>query len=141
MRQSRLIHLATAVALGLTLGAPLPAAAQTPTPAARDTVDSAAARSVLLPGVVVTASRSARPAREVAATVNVMPRAVIRSSPARTTDDLLRQVPGIELPRTSSTVSGVGLRRGGGNFSSSVRPTMSATISATEVSANGFVAM
>jgi len=106
MRQSRLIHLATAVALGLTLGAAFPAAAQTSTPAARDTVDSAAARSVLLPGVVVTASRSARPAREVAATVNVMPRAVIRSSPARTTDDLLRQVPGIELPRTSSTVSG-----------------------------------
>jgi outer membrane cobalamin receptor len=98
----------------LTLGAALvaacsaaPLAAQaTSRPAPADSADSARARSMLLPGVVVTASRSARPAREVAATVNVMPREVVRTNPARTTDDLLRQMPGVELPRTSSTVSG-----------------------------------
>lgn len=65
-----------------------------------------ARRSVLLPGVVVSASRTARPAREVAATVNVLTPAVVRTSPARTTDDLMRQAPGVELPRLSSTVSG-----------------------------------
>jgi outer membrane receptor protein involved in Fe transport len=42
----------------------------------------------------------------VAATVNVLTPEEVRTSPARTTDDLLREVPGLELPRTSSTVSG-----------------------------------
>jgi iron complex outermembrane receptor protein len=62
--------------------------------------------SLLLSDVVVTATRGAEPAKNVAATVHVLPRSVIASSPARTTDDLLREVPGVELPRTSSTVSG-----------------------------------
>lgn len=98
----------TAHAILIALCTALPAGAQTPRRASDSAAraDSAATRSILLPGVVVTASRTARPAREVAATVNVMPRAVIRTSPARTTDDLLRQLPEVELPRTSSTVSG-----------------------------------
>lgn len=62
--------------------------------------------SILLSQVVVSATRSARPASEVAATVNVLPPEQVRSAPARTTDDLLREMPGLELPRTSSTVSG-----------------------------------
>lgn len=62
--------------------------------------------SVLLSDVVVSASRLPRSAREVAATVNVMSHDQIRTNPARTTDDLLREMPGVELPRTSSTASG-----------------------------------
>ncbi|MDQ6768777.1 MAG: TonB-dependent receptor [Gemmatimonadota bacterium] len=62
--------------------------------------------SVLLSDVIVSASRSPQSPREVAATVNVMSREQIRTNPARTTDDLLREMPGVELPRTSSTVSG-----------------------------------
>lgn len=65
-----------------------------------------AASSVLLSDVVVSATRTAQQAREVAATVNVMPREQVETSPARTTDDLVREMPGLELPRASSTVSG-----------------------------------
>lgn len=62
--------------------------------------------SVLLSGVVVSATRSVEAARAVAATVNVMPAEAVRTSPARTADDLIRELPGVELPRTSSTASG-----------------------------------
>jgi outer membrane receptor protein involved in Fe transport len=62
--------------------------------------------SLLLSDVVVTATRGLEPAKTVAATVPVLPRAAIATSPARTTDDLLREMPGVELPRTSSAVSG-----------------------------------
>ena len=65
-----------------------------------------AAGPPLLSDVVVTASRTAEPPRVVAATVHVLPPERVRTSPARTTDDLLREMPGVELPRTSSTVSG-----------------------------------
>lgn len=62
--------------------------------------------SVLLPGVVVTATRTPVIGRDLAAVVHVLSPEQIRTSPARTTDDLLREAPGVELPRTSSTVSG-----------------------------------
>src|SRR3982751_290378 len=62
--------------------------------------------SVLLSDVVVSASRLPQSPRQVAATVNVMSREQVRTNPARVTDDLLREMPGVELPRTSSTVSG-----------------------------------
>jgi outer membrane cobalamin receptor len=76
-------------------------------PGAAATADFALAPgSVLLSGVVVSAARSAEAARAVAATVNVMPPEAVRTSPARTVDDLVREMPGIELPRTSSTASG-----------------------------------
>jgi outer membrane receptor protein involved in Fe transport len=62
--------------------------------------------SALLPDVVVSASKIPQSPRQVAATVNVMSREQVRTNPARVTDDLLREMPGIELPRTSSTASG-----------------------------------
>lgn len=62
--------------------------------------------SVLLSGVVVSAARSVEAARAVAATVHVMAAEAVRTSPARATDDLIRELPGLELPRTSSTASG-----------------------------------
>lgn len=65
-----------------------------------------AAAPPLLSDVVVTATRTPESPREVAATVHTLPPERVRTSPARTTDDLLREVPGVELPRTSSTVSG-----------------------------------
>ena len=65
-----------------------------------------AAGPPLLSDVVVTASRAPEAPREVAATVHVLPPERVRTSPARTTDDLLREMPGVEFPRTSSTVSG-----------------------------------
>jgi outer membrane cobalamin receptor len=67
---------------------------------------SLAEGSLLLSDVVVTANRSAEPASRVAATVHTLSREAIATSPARTADDLLREMPGLELPRTSSTVSG-----------------------------------
>ncbi|MGI8507977.1 MAG: TonB-dependent receptor [Gemmatimonadaceae bacterium] len=71
------------------------------------TVDFALTRgSALLSEVVVSATRSPLPAREVAATIHTMSPEQVRTSPARTTDDMLREMPGLELPRTSSTVSG-----------------------------------
>lgn len=77
------------------------------TAAATTNADFALRRgSVLLSQMVVSATRTARPASEVAATVNVLSPEQVRSAPARTTDDLLREMPGLELPRTSSTVSG-----------------------------------
>lgn len=60
----------------------------------------------LLSDGVVTATRTPEAPRDVATTVHVLPLERVRTSPARTTDDLLREMPGVELPRTSSTVSG-----------------------------------
>ncbi len=65
-----------------------------------------AAGPPLLSAVVVSATRTAESPQAVAATVHVLPPERVRTSPARTTDDLLRELPGVELPRTSSTVSG-----------------------------------
>lgn len=71
------------------------------------TVDFALAPgSVLLSGVVVSAARSAESAQAVAATVNVMPAEAVRTSAARSADELLREMPGVELPRTSSATGG-----------------------------------
>lgn len=62
--------------------------------------------SMLLPGVVVSAARVVEAARAVAATVHVLAPEAVRTSAARTADDLVRELPGVELPRTSSTASG-----------------------------------
>jgi outer membrane receptor protein involved in Fe transport len=61
---------------------------------------------LLLPGVVVSATRVPRPAERVAATVHVLTREEVRSAPGRTPDDVVRLMPGVELPRVSGTVSG-----------------------------------
>jgi outer membrane receptor protein involved in Fe transport len=64
------------------------------------------AGSLMLSSVVVSATNSApTEARNVAATVNVMTPQQVRQSPARETQDMLREIPGVELPRTSSQVS------------------------------------
>lgn len=60
----------------------------------------------LLSDVVVTATRTPEAPNEVAATVHVLTPERVRTSPARTADDLLRELPGVELPRTSSTAGG-----------------------------------
>jgi outer membrane cobalamin receptor len=65
-----------------------------------------AERSLLLPGVVVSAARTPLPAGQVAATVNALSTQAVRASPARTVDDLLREAPGVQLPRSSSVASG-----------------------------------
>src|SRR3954469_22144863 len=62
--------------------------------------------SILLPGLVSTANRLPTEATHVAATINTLEPAQIRTSPAREAQDLLREIPSVELPRTSSIVSG-----------------------------------
>src|SRR5574337_1578158 len=71
---------------------------------------------VALEPVVVSASRVEQRLRDVPANVTVITREDIEQSPARTVDDLLRQVPGFSLFRRSSslvthpTAQGVSLR-------------------------------
>jgi outer membrane receptor protein involved in Fe transport len=62
--------------------------------------------SLLLSSVVVSATRTPEEASKVTGTVNVITPAQVRQSPARSSQDLLREVPSIELPRTSSLVGG-----------------------------------
>jgi len=67
---------------------------------------SLAQGSLLLSGVIVSATRTPTEANRVAATVNVLTAEQIETSPARESQDLLREMPGVELPRTSSLVGG-----------------------------------
>src|SRR5262249_28207318 len=62
--------------------------------------------SLLLSSVIVSATRSAVEASKVATTVNVLTPEQVRQTPARETQDMLREIPAVELPRTSSTVGG-----------------------------------
>src|SRR5689334_3636863 len=62
--------------------------------------------SILLPGLVTTANRLPQETRLVAATVNTLEPAQIRTSPAREAQDLLRELPSVELPRNSSIIAG-----------------------------------
>ena len=62
--------------------------------------------SLMLSSVIISATRAPTEARKVAATVNVLTQEQIRTSPARESQDLLREIPGVELPRTSSQVGG-----------------------------------
>ena len=62
--------------------------------------------SLMLSSVVVSATRTPMEAGKVTSTVNVVTREQIRQSPARGSQDLLREVPAVELPRTSSLVGG-----------------------------------
>ena len=62
--------------------------------------------SLLLSNVIVSATRTPTPASRVASTVNVLGPEQIAASPARETQDMLREMPGVELPRTSSLVGG-----------------------------------
>ncbi|HEY4132596.1 MAG TPA: TonB-dependent receptor plug domain-containing protein, partial [Gemmatimonadaceae bacterium] len=62
--------------------------------------------SLLLSSVVVSATRTAVDASKVASTVNVLTPEQVRQSPARETQDMLREIPAVELPRMSSLVGG-----------------------------------
>ena len=62
--------------------------------------------SLMLSGVVTTATRTPTLADQVATTLNVLTPREIETSPARESQDLLREIPGVELPRTSSLVGG-----------------------------------
>ena len=62
--------------------------------------------SLMLSSVVTTATRTPTVASLVATTVNVLSPHEIETSPARESQDLLREIPGVELPRTSSLVGG-----------------------------------
>jgi iron complex outermembrane receptor protein len=62
--------------------------------------------SLMLSSVVTTATRTPTLASQVATTVNVLTPQEIETSPARESQDLLREIPGVELPRTSSLVGG-----------------------------------
>jgi outer membrane receptor protein involved in Fe transport len=72
--------------------------------------------AVRLEPVVISASRVEQRLRDVPANVTVITREEIQQSPARTVDDLLRQIPGFSLFRRSSslvthpTTQGVSLR-------------------------------
>jgi outer membrane receptor protein involved in Fe transport len=62
--------------------------------------------SLLLSSVIVSATRTPIAASQVASTVNVLTPEQVRQSPARESQDLLREIPSVELPRTSSLVGG-----------------------------------
>jgi outer membrane receptor protein involved in Fe transport len=62
--------------------------------------------SLLLSSVVVSATRTQVEAAKVASTINVLTPEQVRQSPARESQDLLREMPAVELPRTSSLVGG-----------------------------------
>jgi iron complex outermembrane receptor protein len=62
--------------------------------------------SLMLSSVVVSATRTPTEANRVASTINVLSPEHIQASPARESQDLLREIPGVELPRTSSLVGG-----------------------------------
>jgi iron complex outermembrane recepter protein len=62
--------------------------------------------ALMLSDIVTSATRTPAEASRVATTVNVLSQQDIVTSPARETQDLLREIPGVELPRTSSLVGG-----------------------------------
>lgn len=109
---SGLIAVAGLVALGALIQSPPVAwGAVTDSP-----VPGGVEEAVRLEPVVVSASRVEQRLRDVPANVTVITREDIEQSPARTVDDLLRQIPGFSLFRRSSslvthpTTQGVSLR-------------------------------
>jgi len=62
--------------------------------------------SLLLSSMVVSATRTPMEASKVASTVNVLSPEQVQQSPAREAQDMLREIPAVELPRTSSLVGG-----------------------------------
>lgn len=62
--------------------------------------------SLMLSTVIVSATRTPIEASKAAATVDVLAPEQVRQSPSREAQDLLREVPSVELPRQSSLVAG-----------------------------------
>ena len=83
------------------------AAKNFPVRKAQSTLDVALAPgSLMLSAVMVSGTTAPIEASKVAATVNFLSPEQVRTSPARGVQDLLREIPGIEMPRTSSSVGG-----------------------------------
>jgi iron complex outermembrane receptor protein len=104
-----------------------PAASQVPAdPQAAVAPPPAAQKAPLGEDIVVTATRSPRPVRDVPAAVTVVPRAEIERSPAKTSDELLMTIPSFDLFRRSSSLAadpssqGVKLRGIGGTAAARV---------------------
>jgi outer membrane receptor protein involved in Fe transport len=99
---------------------PLTLAALLAAPLDAHAEDPPAPDQPLVEDIVVTATRSPRPVRDVPATVTVVPRAEIERSPAKSSDELLMTVPSFDLFRRSSSLAadpssqGVKLRGVGG---------------------------
>jgi outer membrane cobalamin receptor len=62
--------------------------------------------ALMLSEIVTSATRTPAEASRVAGTVNVLTQEQIVTSPARSAQDMLREIPGVELARTSSLVGG-----------------------------------
>lgn len=62
--------------------------------------------SLMLSTMIVSATRAPVEASKVAATVDVLTPEQVKQSPVREAQDLLREIPSVELPRQSSLVSG-----------------------------------
>lgn len=62
---------------------------------------------LMLSGITVSATRMPTESRQVAATINELTREQVRTSPATGVQDMMREIPGVEMPRTSSSVGGV----------------------------------
>ncbi|MBI3789449.1 MAG: TonB-dependent receptor, partial [Gemmatimonadetes bacterium] len=62
--------------------------------------------ALMLNTVAVSATRTATEASKVASTLTVFSPEQVAQAPARETQDMLREIPGVELPRTSSLVGG-----------------------------------
>lgn len=62
--------------------------------------------SLLLSSVIVSATRTPVEATKVTSTVDVLSTQQVREAPARESQDMLREIPSVELPRTSSLVGG-----------------------------------
>jgi outer membrane receptor protein involved in Fe transport len=97
----------TYVVMTSAIGRKADSSSVTVTPNGNTTLDvSLKEGSLLLSSVVVSATRTQVEAAKVASTVNVLTPEQVRQSPARESQDLLREIPAVELPRTSSLVGG-----------------------------------
>lgn len=86
------------LAFALPINADDPASPTDPSEAAR-TVESS-----LREDVIVSATRTERNAADVPVSTSILTNEQIATAPAHTTDDLLRAIPGLNLPATSSSV-------------------------------------
>jgi iron complex outermembrane receptor protein len=62
--------------------------------------------ALMLSSVAVSATRTPTEARQVATTLTVFTPEQVQQTPAREVQDMLREIPGVELPRTSSLIGG-----------------------------------
>jgi outer membrane receptor protein involved in Fe transport len=106
------------------IAAPLAAADDAPSSGAPASSDQPAPPDSAVPpvqeDVVVSATRGPRSVADVPVSVTVLPREELKATPAHTLDDILRDVPGINLPGSNSsmvipTLNSFSMRGVGGN--------------------------